>query len=378
VAKIVGLEVNREFLAHSRAISEGKWFAEWLRKLTGESNRTSISGKRKILEVELGWVVRTESLIRFLPNADYASNQKPKSPRGDTRDVSAGRFAPSPSGDLHLGNLRTALLAWLCAKSTGRQFLIRVEDLDQQRCKPKFEVTQLADLAALGIESEGPIVRQSERLHLYERAIERLVAEGRTYECFCTRREILEAASAPHQRAGAYPGTCRELSESNRARLRLERPGALRLRADAEQWTVEDLLHGPVVGHLDDLVIRRNDGTPAYNLAVVLDDAWQDGTQVVRGDDLLFASPPQAYLASVLRVNVPEYVHVPLVLNAEGKRLAKRDGAVTLRDLAPEKAWHLIVESLGLGGDTPAEVLESFSLDQLPREPWVFVPDVSG
>ena len=286
----------------------------------------------------------------------------------------AGRFAPSPSGDLHLGNLRTALLAWLCAKSTGRRFLIRIEDLDQQRCRPEFEATQLADLAALGLESEGAIVRQSERLHLYERAIEHLVSEGHTYECFCTRREILEAASAPHQRPGAYPGTCRDLSETERDRLRLERPGALRLRSEETHWTITDELHGPIVGELDDLVIRRNDGTPAYNLAVVLDDAWQEVGQVVRGDDLLFASGPQAYVASVLGVNVPEYVHVPLALNADGKRLAKRDGAVTLRDLPAREAWRLITESLGLFGDTPADLLPQFSLAQLGREPWIVEP----
>ena len=290
--------------------------------------------------------------------------------------MSAGRFAPSPSGDLHVGNLRTALLAWLCARSTGRQFLIRIEDLDAQRCKPEFESSQLADLAALGLEYDGPIVRQSERLHLYERAIEHLIAEGRTYECFCTRREILEAASAPHQRAGAYPGTCRDLDTQQREELRRERPPALRLRVDETHWKINDSLHGPVVGELDDLVIRRNDATPAYNLAVVLDDAWQEIDQVVRGDDLLFAAPAQAHLAHVLGLPTVEYVHVPLALNSEGKRLAKRDGAVTLRDISAPLAWAQITTSLGLTGNTPAELLDEFSVAALPREPWVFVPPV--
>lgn len=283
----------------------------------------------------------------------------------------AGRFAPSPSGDLHLGNLRTALLAWLFAKSTGRRFLIRVEDLDQQRCKPEYEATQLADLAALGLESEGPIVRQSERVDLYHRALDNLQDEGLIYECYCTRREILEAASAPHQRPGAYPGTCRNLSDVERNQRRRERPPALRLRTEATAWTINDVLHGPVTAELDDLVVCRNDGTPAYNLAVVLDDAWQEIGQVVRGDDLLFVSPVQAHLADVLGVRVPEYVHVSLALNPEGKRLAKRDGAVTLRDLPTATAWRLIVDSLGLTGDTPAEVLQRFSANDLPREPWI-------
>lgn len=292
--------------------------------------------------------------------------------------MSFGRFAPSPSGDLHLGNLRTALVAWLCAKSTGRQFLIRVEDLDQQRCKPEFEATQLADLAALGIESEGPIIRQSDRFEMYHRAIDHLTADGLTYECFCTRKEILEAASAPHQRLGAYPGTCRHLTDSEREQRRRERPPALRLKTTAAEWTINDVIHGSVTAQLDDLVVQRNDGTPAYNLAVVLDDAWQEIDQVVRGDDLLMASPVQAYLAHVLGVNVPEYVHVPLALNTEGKRLAKRDGAVTLRDLDRQEAWKLIVDSLGMRGDSPAELLNAFSLDLLPRKPWVVRPSLDG
>lgn len=284
--------------------------------------------------------------------------------------MSAGRFAPSPSGDLHVGNLRTALVAWLFARSTARDFLIRVEDLD--RVRPGAEQRQLADLAALGITHDGPIVRQSERRALYDEAIARLVAEGRTFECFCTRREILDAASAPHVPPGAYPGTCRELTEVERAARRRERPGALRLRAEVTEWTVTDLLHGDVTAGVDDVVLRRNDGVPAYNLAVVVDDADQGIDQVVRGDDLLTSAPRQAYLCSLLGQQVPTYAHVPLALNQQGKRLAKRDGAVTMAELGPERTFTLIRDSLGASARTAAELVDEFDPDRLPREPWVF------
>ena len=184
-----------------------------------------------------------------------------------------GRFAPSPSGDLHIGNLRTALLAWLFARSTGRAFLIRMEDLD--RVRPGAAERQLEDLSALGLDWDGDPIRQTGRRALYDSAIDRLVAAGRTFECFCTRREILEAPSAPHRPPGAYPGTCRELSEAERARKRAERAPAIRLRTDVETWTVQDLLHGEITADVDDFVLRRGDGVPAYNLAVVVDDGEQ-------------------------------------------------------------------------------------------------------
>src|SRR5688500_18684180 len=154
--------------------------------------------------------------------------------------MSAGRYAPSPSGDLHVGNLRTALLAWLFARSTGRSFLMRVEDLD--RVRPGAEGRQLDDLSSLGIDWDGDVVRQSDRLALYDHAIDRLTDAGRVYPCFCTRRVILDAPSAPHTPPGSYPGTCRDLTDEERARRAAERPAALRLRADAGEWTVDDEL----------------------------------------------------------------------------------------------------------------------------------------
>ncbi|MEU5762694.1 tRNA glutamyl-Q(34) synthetase GluQRS [Nocardia sp. NPDC047648] len=299
---------------------------------------------------------------------------------GPVAEPGAGRYAPSPSGDLHLGNLRTALLAWAFARSTGRRFLLRIDDLD--RVRPGAEQRQLDDLTAIGVDWDGPVVRQSERLPWYEAAIERLAAAGLTYECFCTRREIQKAATAPHGPMGAYPGTCRTLSDSERDRLRTEgRPAALRLRATVTEFEVRDELHGRYRGPVDDVVLRRGDGVPAYNLAVVVDDAAQGVDQVVRGDDLLPSTPRQAYLAMLLGLPVPSYAHVPLVLNTQGRRLAKRDGAVTLRERlalgnTPEEVVSALAASLGSTATSSSELLACFDTRRLPREPWIL--DVHG
>jgi glutamyl-tRNA synthetase len=300
--------------------------------------------------------------------------------------MGAGRYAPSPTGELHLGNLRTALLAWLFARSTGRRFLLRIEDLDTARVRPGFADQQLADLAALGVRFDGEPVVQSQRLAAYRDALRNLAAH--TYECFCSRREVAEAASAPHsapdQPLGArYPGTCRELTEAERAIRRQTRQPALRLRADGARQTIRDLLHGNLTAEVDDVVLVRNDGVPAYNLAVVVDDAFSGVDQVVRGEDLLPAASTQAYIAELLGYRPPTYAHVPLAVNAEGQRLAKRDGAVTLSALAaeglePSAVLGLIAESLDLA--TPGELitvdvlLERFHPDRLPRSPWVVRP----
>lgn len=288
--------------------------------------------------------------------------------------MSAGRYAPSPSGDLHIGNLRTGVLAWLFARSTGREFLMRVEDLD--RVRPGAEERQLDDLASLGLDWDGPIVRQSDRTARYADALADLQARGLVYECFCSRREIREATSAPHQTPGRYPGTCRDLTQAEQTQRRDERPAALRLRAAAGDMTVQDELHGPFTGPIDDVVLRRGDGVPAYNLAVVVDDAAQGIDQVVRGDDLLGSSPAQAHLATLLGLTAPTYAHVPLVLNTVGQRLAKRDGAVTARELAGAgiDVFAAIATSMGMNGHTPTELLDQFDPTALPCEPWVFEP----
>ncbi|NJC21103.1 glutamyl-tRNA synthetase [Arthrobacter pigmenti] len=291
--------------------------------------------------------------------------------------MAAGRFAPSPSGELHLGNLRTALLAWLFARSTERRFLLRVEDLD--RVRAGAEAAQLTELTALGLSWDGEVSRQSERLHHYDDAVTHLRNDGRLFECFCTRRDIAEAASAPHVLPGHYPGTCRNLSESEREAARSVRPAALRLRACVDSYEVRDLLHGTYAGAVDDFVVVRNDGVPAYNLAVVVDDAEQGIDQVVRGEDLLSSAPRQAYLGSLLELPPVEYAHVPLALNPEGRRLAKRDGSVTLEALTAE-GWDvlqiraLILRSLGLPDFSLETALEAFDPEQLPREAWVVDP----
>jgi glutamyl-tRNA synthetase len=295
---------------------------------------------------------------------------------------SDGRFAPSPTGTLHVGNLRTALLAWLFARTAGARFLVRMEDLDQGRVIAGSAERQLADLRALGIDWDGEVVFQSNRHDAYEAAIERLLAADRLYECFCTRAEIRAAASAPHGPLpeGAYPGTCLRLTPADRRRKRAGgRPPALRVRADAARIAFIDRLHGPQEGVVDDFVVRRNDGAPAYNLAVIVDDAWQRIGEVVRGDDLLESTPRQLFLAAALGLEPPSYAHVPLVLGPDGARLAKRHGAVTLDDLDARAVLRWIAATLGMeGAATADEMRERFDPAALPREPtrWAGLPRI--
>lgn len=292
--------------------------------------------------------------------------------------MGAGRFAPSPSGPLHLGNLRTAILAWLFARSTQRDFLLRIEDLD--RVRSGAEAAQIAELESLGLEFDGPLLRQSERLPIYFDAVEQLKKRDLLFPCFCSRKDIAEAASAPHAAPGAYPGTCRDLSPAEREAKAKERPAALRLRAEVTEFSVHDQLAGDYMGVVDDFVLIRNDGAPAYNLAVVVDDALSGIDQVVRADDLLSSAPRQGYLATLLGYDVPEYAHVPLALNAKGQRLAKRDGAVTLEEITehgvhPADVVAILLESLGLPSTSLQAALEAFDPVNLPREPWIVEPE---
>ena len=283
----------------------------------------------------------------------------------------AGRFAPSPTGPLHLGNLRTALLAWLFARSAGASFVVRMEDLDHGRVVAGSAEQQLEHLRALGLDWDGEVAFQSNRHHAYEAATERLLADGRLYECFCTRAEVRAAASAPHGPLpeGAYPGTCLRLSTADWRRKRAGgRPPALRVRADGAQIGFTDRLHGEQEGVVDDFVVRRNDGVPAYNLAVVVDDAWQGIGEVVRGDDLLETTPRQLFLAAALGLQAPAFAHVPLVLAPDGSRLAKRHGAVTLDQLDPGAALRWMAATLGMeGATTVAELRAGFEPGTLPR-----------
>ncbi len=289
-----------------------------------------------------------------------------------------GRFAPSPTGPLHLGNLRTALLAWLFARSTGARFLVRMEDLDAGRVRAGIADAQLDDLRAIGLDWDEPVVWQSQRLDLYRDAIAELEEAGLVYSCFCTRAEIRAAASAPHGPERAYPGTCRELSRAERATREANgRPPALRFRADEARFAFYDTVLCRREGVVDDFVLRRGDGTPAYNLAVVVDDADQGIGQVVRGADLVDSTPRQLLLARALGLPEPSYAHVPLVLGPDGSRLAKRHGAVTLADRrahgeSPDEVRSWLAASVGLAqpGErvAPEELVGRFDPEPISGE----------
>jgi len=287
-----------------------------------------------------------------------------------------GRFAPSPTGVLHVGNLRTALLAWLFARSQGARFHVRMEDLDQGRVKAGMAEEQLADLRAIGLDWDGEVVVQSSRHALYEDAVERLRSAGRVYECFCTRAEIRASASAPHGPLpeGAYPGTCLRLTRGELERKRAGgRPPALRVRAEGARVGFEDRLLGRREGVVDDFVIRRNDGAPAYNLAVVVDDAAQHVGEVVRGADLVDTAARELLLARLLGLPEPRHAHVPLVLGPDRARLAKRHGAITLRELDAARTVEWMARSLRLGTARSApELLGRFDPAALLNEPAIY------
>ena len=303
----------------------------------------------------------------------------------------AGRFAPSPSGDLHIGNIRTGLLSYVRARQTGRRFLWRVEDLD--RVKTGAADSQLEVFADLGVvPDERPLV-QSERTAEYSDAIARLAADGLVYECYCSRKDIAQAPSAPHAPPGAYPGTCRSLGEGEResARRRLEannRQPALRLHTDNREHSITDVLLGRVEALVDDLVLRRGDGVYAYNLTVVVDDAESGIDEILRGDDLASSAPRQAYLAQLLGLPAPGWVQVPLVLNDSGQRLAKRDGAVTYQQLrslgwSVEDVFAWMQQSLGFDGTgsrwrSVDDMIRSVDFTGMPTAPTVFVPPVGA
>jgi glutamyl-tRNA synthetase len=280
--------------------------------------------------------------------------------------------------------------------------VLRVEDLDPatRTGDPTGQAIadrQLADLRALGIDWDGPVMVQSQRLAHHHDAIERLIDDGRTYPCWCSRREVAEAAQAPNQPGlpdGAYPGTCARLGPAQRARRAADtgREPALRLRAEGAEVTLVDMVRGRHTGIVDDFVVRRADGVPAYNLAVIIDDADQGVDQVVRGDDLLDSTPRQILLHQVLGMAVPTYAHVPLVFDADGERLAKRGAATTLGELvalgvAPSQVLARLAGSLGLAepGEavTPAVVLDRFNPDAIDPtstawQPWLMAPGAAA
>ena len=323
-----------------------------------------------------------------------------------------GRYAPTPSGPLHAGNLRTALLAWLLARHAGGAFVLRVEDLDRPRVRPGAAQAMLDDLRWLGLDwDEGPDIGgphapyvQSERDALYAEYLRWLQDRELVYPCYCSRADIASAASAPNGYAprhntamdsaagGAtgegprYPGTCRDPARRALQRERAGgRPPALRFRAPEGPDSVVrfvDGLYGPteqdVARAVGDFVVRRADGVPAYQLAVVVDDAAMEMTDVARGADLLLSTPRQILLYRALGYTVPRFLHVPLAVDTTGERLAKRHGAVGLGPLraqgyTPAIVTGALAASAGLVPPgarlTPRELLEIFDPAQLSRAP---------
>jgi glutamyl-tRNA synthetase len=308
-----------------------------------------------------------------------------------------GRFAPSPTGELHLGNARTALLAWLWARSEGGAFVMRVEDLDRPRVRPGLAQQQLGELAWLGLDwDEGPDAAtlaerganspyfQSARGHLYDAAIERLRQGGHVYECFCSRAE-LAAAGAPHgpqDEGPRYPGTCAQLSEAQRAERARTRKPSLRLRVPPGPVEFSDLLAGAQrfdpQAEVGDFVLQRADDIHAYQLAVVVDDAAMAITQVLRGADLLSSTARQLVLYRLLGLPEPRWAHAPLVLAPDGQRLSKRDRAVSLSALRaagtdPARLVANLASMSGIGPGqpacAPADLVHTFALDRVPRGP---------
>jgi glutamyl-tRNA synthetase len=258
--------------------------------------------------------------------------------------------------------------------------VLRFEDLDPGPVRAHCYDTQRRDLAAIGLDWDDEL-RQHEHVERYRESLAVLEATGRVYPCFCTRRELTEAAAAPHgpSRDGLYPGTCRELGDADRAKRRAAGSrAALRIRADGAREQADDVLLGAITGVVDDLVLRRSDGVFAYHLVAVIDDAYQGVQQVVRADDLVPSTPAQRWLGHQLGVPPVSYAHVPLVLGPGGRRLAKRDGAVTLADRGAlgESAAAVtgrLARSLGFpepGPVTAADLLSWFDPAQLPRQPW--------
>ena len=311
-------------------------------------------------------------------------NQKPR-----------GRFAPSPSGRMHLGNAWTALLAWLDIRSLGGMMVLRIEDLDPDRCRPQFAEGLIEDLQWLGLDwDEGPdrpgvaaSYKQSERSDLYQAAFESLAQRGLVYPCFCSRAELRSAASAPHagEAEPVYSGRCAGLSTTEQAeKLSLRRQAANRLHVGEAEISFTDQLFGPQRQKLNqscgDFVIRRADGIYAYQLAVVVDDAAMKIDRVLRGADLLTSTPRQIYLWQLLGYPPPTFLHVPLLMAADGSRLSKRQGSLTIEALRwsgvrPQQIIGQLAAWAGLIEKPeplhPDELIDVFSPDRLPREPVV-------
>ncbi len=292
-----------------------------------------------------------------------------------------GRIAPSPTGRLHLGTARTSLLAWLAARAAGGALVLRIEDIDGPRVVEGAEQAIVEDLRWLGLDwDEGPDVggplgpyRQSQRSSRYDAALARLRQAGHLFRCTCTRAELVAASSAPHGELGPrYPGTCRHGPRSPR------RAASWRFRLDVGEGFV-DAVHGAQpASEGDDFIVHRSDGLYAYQLAVVVDDLAMGITEVVRGADLLSSTPRQIAIYRALGATPPRFAHVPLVLGADGKRLAKRHRAPAIADyraagVAPERVIGALARSVGLAAEgehlRPGDLVGRYELGRIPREP---------
>ncbi|MDD6040803.1 MAG: tRNA glutamyl-Q(34) synthetase GluQRS [Clostridia bacterium] len=297
------------------------------------------------------------------------------------RQPVTGRFAPTPSGRLHLGNLLCCLLAYLSVRSRGGRFLLRIEDLDVPRCPRKAGLQVLEDLSWFGFRWDEPPLFQSERSAIYQRHLDALQKKGLIYPCFCTRAQLM-ASAAPNlgDTQVVYQRTCAHLSPREAERLAQTRRPAMRLRVPDEVVSFRDGLYGEQAENLatdcGDFILRRSDGLFGYQLAVVVDDALSGVSEVVRGRDILSATPRQIYLLRELGYPVPQYVHIPLLMDANGRRLAKRDRDLDLtalsRRFTPQELLGRLAFSAGLlPEERPAtleELIRLFDWAKIPHE----------
>ena len=298
-----------------------------------------------------------------------------------------GRLAPSPTGAQHVGNARTYLIAWLAARSRGGPVALRIEDIDSPRVKAGAAEQALDDLRWLGLDWDGDPIVQTKRLPLYQSALERLQTQELVYPCTCSRGDIEAAASAPHldHEGPSYPGTCSHRTVADAAELG-DRPFAWRFRI-THSPTFVDGFRGPTSVDLrqtgGDFVVWKSSQTPAYQLAVVVDDAAQGVTEVIRGDDLVPSTPRQLLLYRALGLKPPTFTHVPLVVGPDGRRLAKRHGdtrLATLRDagIAPEALVGLLAWSCGWLSEirpiATRDLIPLFRIDSIPSHPFVLTP----
>lgn len=299
-----------------------------------------------------------------------------------TAAVTRGRFAPSPSGRMHLGNVFCALMAWLSARSAGGEMVLRIEDLDPDRCRPEYAALLESDLRWLGLDWDMggmavPGYSQSQRSEIYREYYRALEQQGLLYPCFCTRAQ--RAASAPHLSDGRmiYSGHCRNLPPQEAARLQTLRRPAIRLRVPETDFAFQDALLGTqrgAYGALGDFIVRRSDGVYAYQLAVVVDDALMGITQVVRGRDLLDSTPQQILLYRLLGFSPPSFCHIPLLLSSDGRRLSKRDRDLDLGRLRESRPEEIIGRLAVLGGlleryepVRARDLIPVFDVEKLPR-----------